>query len=78
MTEVSNSDIFNALMDLRGDVGGLKSSSDLFLKGLENHSGRINVLEATSQRQRGAVKVWGLVATAAATIVGGAIQFFKH
>lgn len=80
MSEVTNDAIFNALMDLKGDLGGLKTSSDLFLEGLKNHSERIGVLEGTSQRQKGAVKVWGLVATAAATIVGGAVQLFsaKH
>lgn len=75
---VSNSDIFNALMDLKGDVGGIKASSDLLVKGLENHATRIGVLEGASQRQRGAVKVWGLVATAAATVVGGAIQLLTN
>lgn len=75
---VSNSDIFNALMDLKGDLGGLKSSSELFVKGLENHAIRIGVLEGASQRQKGAVKVWGLVATAAASLVGGVIEAFRH
>ena len=68
MTDVSNSDIFNALMDLKGDVGGIKASSDLLVKGLENHSARIGVLEGSAQRQKGAVKVWGLVATGVATV----------
>lgn len=75
---VSNSDIFNALMELKGDVGGIKVSSDLLVKGLENHAGRIGVLEGTSQRQKGAVTTWGMVATGAAAIVGGAIQWFRH
>lgn len=75
---VSNSDIFNALMDLKGDVGGIKASNDLVVKGLENHSTRIGVLEGASQRQKGAVTVWGMVAAGAATLVSGAIQYLKH
>lgn len=75
---VSNSDIFNALMELKGDVGGMKSSSELFLKGLENHGQRIVVLEGASQRAKGAVRVWGVVATATASLIGGAIELFRH
>lgn len=75
---VSNSDIFNALMELKGDVGGIKASSDLLVKGLENHAVRIVALEGTSQRQKGAVTTWGIAATAAATVVGSVIQWFRH
>lgn len=75
---VSNSDIFNALMDLKGDVGGIKASNDLVVKGLENHSVRIGTLEGAAQRQKGAVTVWGMVAAGAATLVSGAIQYLRH
>lgn len=78
MGEVSNSDIFIALMDLKGDVGGIKTANDLVLKGLENHSARLGVLEGASQRQKGAVTVWGIVATGVATLAGGALEWFRH
>lgn len=78
MGEVSNSDIFIALMDLKGDVGGIKTANDLVLKGLENHSVRLGVLEGASQRQKGAVTVWGIVATGVATLAGGALEWFRH
>ena len=78
MNNVSNDTIFEALMDLKGDIGGLKSSNELFLNELQNHTGRISVLEGNVERQRGAVRVWGLIATGLATTVGAAIQLFRH
>lgn len=78
MDEISNDTLFNALMNIKGDIGGLKTSTDLFVKGLENHSIRIGALEGTSQRQKGAVTAWGLAATAMATVAGGVIQWFRH
>lgn len=78
MNKVTNADIYGVLMDLKEDMGAVKQSTALHLKGLENHAARIGVLEATSQRQKGAVTVWGMVATGAAAIAGGAIQWFRH
>lgn len=75
---VTNADIYGVLMDLKEDMGAVKQSSALHLEGLKNHAERIGVLEATSQRQKGAVTTWGLVATGMATIAGGVIQWFRH
>jgi hypothetical protein len=76
--EVTNDAIFEALMGLKGDLGGLTAKSDLFLKGLENHGTRISLLEGCEQRQKGAVKVWGLIATGVATVAGAAIEWLRH
>lgn len=81
MTNVTNGDLYGVLLEIKEDIGSLKSSSTLQLEGLRNHNGRLNLLEGMAQRQRGAVKVWGLLATGAAAIVGAVpevIRFFKH
>lgn len=77
-SKVSNADIYNVLMDLKEDMGAVKQSTALHLEGLKNHAERIGVLEGASQRQRGAVTTWGMVATGVAAVVGGAIQWFRH
>lgn len=75
---VSNSDIFNALMELKGDVGGIMASNDTLVKGLDSHGLRITTLENYTAQQRGRATVWGVVATFMAAIVGGVVQFFRH
>lgn len=78
MGEISNDTLFNVLMNIKGDIGGLKASSDLFVKGLENHAVRIGVLEGGAERQKGAVRTWGMVATATAALGGMIVQWFRH
>lgn len=67
--EVSNSQIYGVLLGIKEDIGGLKSSTALHLEGLKNHGERIGKLENVAAKQKGAVKVWGLVATASAALV---------
>jgi hypothetical protein len=38
---------------------------------------KVEDLRVAQARQRGATKVWGLVATAAASVVGGAVSLIK-
>ena len=76
--KVTNADIYGVLMDLKEDMGAVKTSAALQLEGLKNHAERIGILEGVSQRQKGAVTTWGLVATAMATVAGGVIQWFRH
>lgn len=78
MNKVTNADIYGVLMELKEDMGSVKTSTALHLEGLKNHSERISVLEASSQRQKGAVTTWGVVATGAAAVVSGAIQWLRH
>jgi hypothetical protein len=80
VSEVTNTDIYSVLLDIKEDIGGLKASSDLQLKGLTAHGERIATLEESSAKQKGAAKVWGLVGTAVgglAAAVAGAV-FSKH
>lgn len=78
VTKVTNADIYDVLMDLKEDMGAVKQSTAIHMEGLKNHSERIGVLEGAAQRQKGAVTVWGLVATGAATLAGGALEWFRH
>lgn len=75
--EVTNADLLGVLTKISGDIGGLKTSAELQLKALENHATRIGVLEGASERQKATVKVWGVVATTAATLVSSGITLFK-
>ena len=70
MPEVTNSDLLSVLMDIKGDVGGLKSASELHLKALESHGTRIGVLESSAERQKGAAKVWALMGSGLGASVG--------
>lgn len=78
MSEVTNDTIYTALMDIKEDIGSLKTSSGLQIEGLKSCHSRIAVLEGAYERQKGSVKVWGIVATFMATMVGALIQFFKQ
>lgn len=76
--EVSNGQIYTLLCEINKDVGGLLKSSELQLEGLKNHSERILKLENSAAKQKGAAKVWGLVATAAGAVAGAAVGLLKH
>lgn len=78
MTDVSNADIFGALMEIKEDIGGLKSTTQMHLKALENFSPRLNELEQGAAKQKGAIKVWGIVATGAASLAAAVIQALRH
>lgn len=78
MTKATNDQIYSAIMDLKEDMGSVKQSTALHLEGLKNHAERISVLEGSSQRQKGAVKVWGVIAATAATIAAGGVSLLKH
>lgn len=74
----TNDQIYSALLEIKEDIGGLKASSDLFVKGLTNHSERIVKLEDSVSKQKGAMKVWGMVATAVGAVAGTAVGFWRH
>ena len=63
-------------MQIKGDVGELKGTSGLMLEGLKIHATKIGALESHADKQKGAIKVWGVIATAVATIAGSALSFF--
>jgi len=70
MSDISNSQIYGVLLEIKSDIGGLQESSKLQLAAITNHSGRINTIETTLAKQAGAAKVWTLVATALGSVVG--------
>lgn len=51
--DISNGDLMQVLLDIKGDVGALKGSSAMQLDGLKNHSERIGALEASNAKQKG-------------------------
>lgn len=77
-TKVTNADIYGVLMDLKEDMGAVKQSTALHVEGLRNHGERLRVLEGAAERQKGSVKVWGMIATGAAAAVGGLVELFRH
>lgn len=78
MMKVTNADIYGVLMELKQDMGSVKTSAAMQLEGLKNHADRIVVLEGVAARQRGAMTVWGAVATGAATVAAMVVQWFRH
>lgn len=77
MTEVTNADLYGALMDIREDIGALKTSASINLTALQSHSTRIGDIEATINKQRGAARVWGLVATGLGSLAGAVLGYLS-
>ena len=76
---MSDSDnlILQAIMDIKGDIGALKASSQGIEASFAQHvlddrllGGRIGKIETTLAKQRGASRVWVLVGTAAGGVAG--------
>jgi hypothetical protein len=82
MAEVTNSDLFNVLIEIKGDVGGLKATSELQLQALTLHASRIGKVEESVAKGKGGAKVWAIVGTTASALVGSAaaaaVEWFKH
>lgn len=76
MSEVTNADIYGVLLDIKEDIGGLKSSASLHLKAIENHGERLGKLEKVAANQRGAAKVWTLVGSAVGSAAGAVLGWF--
>lgn len=69
---VTNADLYGVLMTIKEDIGGLKATTEVQLKGLENHGSRLVALEARANNQKGSAKVWTLVGSSIGAILGGA------
>lgn len=76
MNSISNEQIYGVLLDIKGDIGGLQESSKLQLAAIQNHSGRITVLETAQAKQAGAARVWALIAASAGSLTGAIAAFF--
>lgn len=70
MSEVTNADLLNVLLEMKGDIGGLKSSTGLMLEGLKNHSGRLGAVEDSVAKQKGANKAWAVASTVGGSVFG--------
>lgn len=77
MNEITNADLYGVLMDIREDIGALKATTGSQLKEVAEHAERIGALELSAAKQRGAIGVWGVIATGAAAISGAAVQLFR-
>jgi hypothetical protein len=73
MDNPTNADLYGVLMGIKEDIGGLKEGGRLQLLGLQNHSGRLDALESTADKQKGAAKVWSMVGTSVAGIAGALV-----
>lgn len=71
MNEITNADLYGVLLDIKEDIGGLKSSTSTQLETIRNHSERISTLEDGAAKARGAAKVWALVGSGVGALVGG-------
>jgi hypothetical protein len=83
MENPSNADLFNVLLDIKGDIGGLKATTDLQLTALTNHSARIGALETSAATAHGAAKIksalWGGASAALVSLVGAVLPYWlKH
>lgn len=76
--KVTNADIYGVLMELKEDMGSVKTLGFAQTESLRNHADRLTVLEGRSERQRGALTVWGVVATGIATVAAMVVQWFRH
>lgn len=70
MSEISNGDLMTTLLEIKGDIGGLKATAATMAALLEKHDTRITGLEAGANRQKGAAKVVLMAGTALGTIGG--------
>jgi hypothetical protein len=80
VTEVTNVDLLGVLLDIKEDVGSLKTSASTNLLALQSHSARLGELEAGANKQKGALKVWGLVGAGVGSTIAAIVATFvgKH
>lgn len=80
---ISNDQIYDALLGIKGDIGELKADNNSTRTWLAQHvqddkelTERVNVLSSSYARQRGAAKVWSLIGAATGAALGAAASFF--
>jgi hypothetical protein len=67
---VSNEQIYTALLGVKQDIGALNAKADVTAGLLNQHEARVCELEAGANRQRGAVKLMAVIATALGSFGG--------
>lgn len=86
---ISNDEIYRVLLEMKGAQGEIAATLKGHLDTFKTHvqedeayhattTTALNHIELKMASQRGAVKTWGVVATAAATIASAIIAFFSH
>ena len=80
MSEITNGDIFNVLLTIRGEIGELKSQGESNAKLLEKHDDHLSLLEANVNRQKGAAKVVVTLGTVLGAVGGVVVTWLtgKH
>lgn len=84
MSEISNDQIYETLLDVQKDIGGLLATVSQHQRAFVEHvkedaemGDKITQINLHLAKQRGAIGVWGAIATGAATLAGVAVQFFR-
>lgn len=75
-SKVTNADLYGVLLEIKEDIGGLKTSASMQLEGLKNHAGRLVNLEDSVSKQKGASKVWAMVSSGIGAVAGGLVAAF--
>jgi hypothetical protein len=70
MSSISNEQLYNVLLDIKGDIGELKSTSETSRDWIAKQEIRICTLEAGANRQAGAAKVVTIAGTVLGTLGG--------
>jgi len=85
MSEISNADIYNVLINMRGDLGRLEGKVDGHASTLATQKGEHDMLAGTVQkiqlgqaRQRGFVAAISTIGAVAGTALGAAVDYFSR
>ena len=77
MSDVSNGDLMNVLLDIKQDIGGLKTKADGHTAWMTKHvaddalmMADIRKLQDIGASQRGASRVWNTLGLGAAGVIG--------
>lgn len=76
MGDVSNEQIYGALLDIKQDIGNLNAKADTTTTWLNQQEVRVVALEACANRQKGAARAMALLAGALGTIGGLLVTWF--
>lgn len=83
MSEISNADIYNVLLELKGEIGELKGTMTSSNRAFSEHlltdaamAKDINSLQMNAARQRGIMAALTTVGTVLGAVIGYAIDAF--
>lgn len=80
---ISNDQIYDALLGIKGDIGSLQATVEQHQFAFAKHvtedlvvAQDVTKIRLHLAKQAGAARTWGLIATAAGTLAGGVAGFF--